>query len=143
MCTSTVFFRLQLKKIFVADIVSTDQLSLVFSSLICEYSMTGCSVFIEWREKWERSILSFHHVPPFHFEMITFWGCAWFLWGCSLSIVHRNWIGDLWETLILNTICNLCVLSPEQHPRVTSSLFIYSECVDERSCSEKRKKIVW
>lgn len=73
MCTSTVacmhfFFFSKL----VADIVSTDQLnsSSYFSfASIFEYLATGCSIFIECRQKsqrssiWMQQTLSFHHVP--------------------------------------------------------------------------------
>lgn len=73
MCTSTVvcmhfFFFSKL----VADIVSTDQLnsSSYFSfASIFEYLATGCSIFIECRQKsqrssiWMQQTLGFHHVP--------------------------------------------------------------------------------
>lgn len=75
-----------------------DQLSVFFSSIFKCWA-TGCSIFTECRQKWERSSLSFHHVS------LSKWSNGegpWFVcecgWGwCLVCVVCKKWLDDFSE----------------------------------------------
>lgn len=104
---------------FVADIVSAVQLraSVLFLCfflshvVLNRFSETGCSIFIECRQK---CVLSFHHVSIifcWNFEGVyqIFFVCVRVLYiqrfNTQKKIKNLNGL-DLWEMLNLNMICN-------------------------------------
>lgn len=64
----TMFFVVVIEKIRGGYCVYRSIESHFFTCSIFEYLSTGCSIFIECRQKWERSTFSFHHVSLFTFR---------------------------------------------------------------------------